>query len=281
MVSTFWTRVVPACIAAMASGVNAQQIRRCANEAPTMEQMAQAANLSRFDGLDGINARSDIPTPISIPTYVHILASSETVAGGWLSDADIKRQMDVLNADFGAHNISFNVLETTRTINNAWTTDADGTNMRRQLRRGGYDALNLYFMRYVSGYLGYCSLPSERGATNFVGDGCAILAASIPGGSAVPYNEGRTATHEIGHWLNLFHTFDGGCSCVGDMIHDTPAESRDHYGCPIGLDSCPDRPGLDPIHNYMAYTDDACMNEFTLGQAFRMRSAWYNLRLNK
>lgn len=191
----------------------------------------------------------------------------------------LTNQINVLNEAFAPHDIAFVLKGTDRTVNRAWAVDTSGTElaMKRQLRKGDYSALNLYVMKsLVDDAFGYCYFPDAEGAAGaasnaaaFLYDGCSLNAATLPGGSLTDYNLGQTATHEVGHWFGLYHTFEGNsCTGQGDLIADTPASASMTSGCPTGRDSCPRQAGLDPIHNYMDYSTDVCYEEFTAGQQY-------------
>lgn len=142
--------------------------------------------------------------------------------------------------------------------------------MKTELRKGDYSTLNLYFQKSIDGtVLGRCHFPTdvEDGSEKFLLDGCNVRAKTAP--------RGATAPHEVGHWLGLYHTFQGGCVGDNDMVDDTPACQKSH-ACKKGQDTCPDQPGLDMINNFMAYGN--CRDTFTPGQFVRMRSSWDRYR---
>jgi hypothetical protein len=154
--------------------------------------------------------------------------------------------------------------------------------MKSTLHRGGDNALNLYSTT-AGPYLGWAYLPdivTKPGQADLDGiviDWESFLGVSTRAPYVGQYDQGETATHEAGHWLNLEHTFYGGCNAKGDFVADTPAELTATRGCPEGKDTCSD-PGLDPIHNYMDYSFDSCYTEFTPGQTQRMRDAYLYYR---
>lgn len=161
-----------------------------------------------------------------------------------------------MNAAYAPHGISFVLKGTDRTINSNWANDNSELAMKKALRKGTYRSLNLYFLKSLSGNLGYCYFPASvtSGSNDFYYDGCSILYSTVPGGTTTNYNYGQTVTHEVGHWFGLYHTFQGGCTGNGDYVSDTPAQASASSGCPVGRDSCPSQSGVDPIHNYMDYS---------------------------
>jgi hypothetical protein len=138
--------------------------------------------------------------------------------------------------------------------------------------RGGSDAwpadkyLNLWLCNLGNGLLGYAQFPGGPAAT----DGVVCLYSSVPGGSATNYDKGRTATHEVGHWLNLRHIW-GDATCGNDFVADTPTQQTSNGGCPTFPKITCSNQG-DMSMNYMDYTYDRCMYMFTTGQSTRMNA---------
>lgn len=225
---------------------------------------------------------------ITVPVYVHVIT---TTSGAGDVSSRVRRQISVLNGAYGATGVKFDLVSVDVTANDAWYTVGIGSKeekaMKSTLRRGGSDALNLYTASLGGGLLGWATFPKSY-KSQPADDGVVVLDESLPGGNEefanstepdglLSYNLGDTATHEVGHWLGLYHTFQGGCSESNDHVDDTPAELAPSFFC-IEHDSCATRPGNDPIHNFMDYGDDACLFEFSGGQQSRMRDQWATYR---
>ncbi len=251
---------------------------RCAVKHPDAIDMARIdAALAKWVAEHGeFDARA---AAVTIPVYFHVINKGAGISNGDVSAAMINDQISVLNAAYASVGFSFSLVSVDRTTNATWYTMSYGSTAEAQakaaLRQGGADALNVYTANLGGGLLGWATFPWDYTKSPSK-DGVVLLYSSLPGGSAVPYHLGDTGTHEVGHWLGLYHTFQGGCTNAGDSVSDTPAERSAAYGCPAGRDTCTGRkwPGLDPITNFMDYTDDACMDRFSSGQSSRAGNMW-------
>ncbi|TQN68037.1 Extracellular metalloprotease [Colletotrichum shisoi] len=224
--------------------------------------------------------RQAFPSNFTVDVNFH-LASTEAEAD-LITDAIVDAQWKVLHDAFARYDINLRLNSTERVVDNrtgsaflvyegpeaGWVNyQAEYDAYLRATRRGGYDALNLYFFSsYSPGATGYCQFPTviaDPDSLTFYRDSCQLSAMTMPGltveqGGFEDWNLGHLAVHEAGHWFGLNHTFVGGCSDnnPGDFVADTPAQRWEVYGCPADSDTCPDQPGLDPIHNFMGYTAD-------------------------
>jgi Pregnancy-associated plasma protein-A len=222
----------------------------------------------------------------NVPVWVHVVSPDGTT--GNVSQALIDDQIAVLNNTYAGGEggfdtgFTFTLAGVTRTVNADWYYANPGgkeRDMKRALYIPGNDVLNMY-LTTAGDYLGWAYLPKIVTQGNTFLDGVVIDWESLRGASTKyqgRYDQGETATHEVGHWLNLEHTFYRGCNGRGDYVDDTPYEATPTSGCPEGKDTCP-APGTDPIHNYMDYSYDECYTEFTAGQAARMQDAWLTFR---
>jgi hypothetical protein len=245
----------------------------------------RAANKSQ------VRAAQAAGSTVTVPVAFHVIRKNATLAGGDVPKSQIVDQVAVLNAAYAGTGFRFVLDHVTRTTQPQWFNliPANGDDrrlfrgsgkevkMKQELHEGGAETLNIYTAALGQFLLGWAYLPSdfmpENGGLPRFYDGVVLDYRSLPGGSLTIYNEGDTGTHEVGHWLGLLHTFDGGCTAPGDFVEDTPFEATPSFECEVGRDTCP-QPGTDPITNFMDYTPDACMNEFTDGQAARMRESW-------
>jgi hypothetical protein len=223
-----------------------------------------------------------------IPVVFHVLR--RTNGTNDVSDTRIAEQIEVLNEDFGAFGaglpgentrIQFVLAGVTRTNNDTWYND--GGTYYNTLAWDPHQYLNIY-TNSASGNLGYASIPSGGGVVGNNSDRVVVLWSTVgrPAPFGSPYHLGRTTTHEVGHYLGLYHTFQGGCTSVagcfnnGDLICDTNPEASPNFS-PCTRTTCG---SPDPTRNYMDYSDDVCMNNFTSQQAHRMRCTLENFRVD-
>jgi hypothetical protein len=254
------------------------------------EQRRIAARTKRIlDRKAAANATATASSKGNIPVFVHEMLS--TSGAGNVSPTQVAAQISVLNNTYGGADanmpagamasntgVHFFLAGSNEIRNNTWHADRQSTTYRSQTRQGGKNALNIWLVDFKP--LGIATFPWDYAASPRI-DGIRVQYNSLPrtSGPAAGYQGianfdlGKTATHEAGHWLGVFHTFQGGCTSTNDAVGDTPAQASSTIGCPTGRDSC-SLPGLDPIHNYMDYSYDSCYYQFTAGQSTRMNTLW-------
>jgi PKD repeat protein len=274
--------------------------RRCASDREPKHVKAAPSDCS-FSSTSIKGEYSPLDT-LTIPVVFHII--QKTDGTGAIDDALIHSQIDILNEDFdavagspgsggNAGKIRF-VLASTDAQGNPTTgilrvTDnsyfADPGSGLSPMKNALHWETSKYFNIYTNdanGALGYATFPSESAGEGE--DGVVLLYTSV--GRDAPqggiYNQGRTATHEVGHYLGLFHSFQGGCGSAntpygsGDLIKDTNAHASPNFECTAATSTCGSF--ALPIENYMNYTPDTCMTKFTVEQVNRMRCSIINYR---
>jgi len=249
--------------------------RRCATHQPSTGDRARMAEFERA----AMGVIPEAARDITIPTvFIHVVDG----ASGRISPQRRTDQIKVLNDAYQRHGIRFSFKENeTRVIDNRdFFKMGHGSARERQCKTQNQaipptTGLNFYTAEPGGGLLGWATFPVDMEDDPQM-DGVVILHTTLPGGTAENYDLGATATHEVGHWLGLYHTFQDGCFGQGDEVNDTPAHSGPNFGKPPDLGQphnlCPTAPAgsLCPIHNYMNYVDDAWMTEFTPGQVERV-----------
>jgi hypothetical protein len=215
----------------------------------------------------------------SIRTVVHVICAddgSECKATKQMVDD----QMKVLNQDFAPYGFSFNHVDTVFTNKSSWLNVAYGSDIEAEMKTSlavdPATTFNIYVSDLEWDLLGWATFPDMYPEDDPM-HGVVLLGASLPGGTAAPFNLGKTLVHEAGHYLGLYHTFESwdgssGCKGKGDYVDDTAAEDSPARGCDIGRDTCRGE-GPDPVTNFMDYSDDNCIDHFTTGQVLRMMAS--------
>jgi hypothetical protein len=251
-------------------------LRRCATDQPSTGDRQRLADFERVFLADVREAQLDVTVPVR---FIHVVDEDGT---GKITPARRAKQIDVLNQAYSQYGIRFSYkeAETAEVTNRQFFRMGHKSAAERACKQqhqaiSPKQGLNFYTAGPEGGLLGWATFPYEMNGDPTM-DGVVILHSSLPDGEGAPYNLGKTAVHEIGHWLGLYHTFQDGCFGAGDEVSDTPAHAGPNYGKPDNAGQpynlCPTAPAGSqcPVHNYMNYVDDDWMNEFTAGQITRI-----------
>ncbi|KAF8643146.1 hypothetical protein AX16_009190 [Volvariella volvacea WC 439] len=219
--------------------------------------------------------RANNSAPVEIDVVWNVIAANGTREGGWISTKTIKEQMRVVNQDFEGTGWSFRLTRTQRIFNKRYFSGINITlgfedpvfnEFTKRFRRGGPETLNIYSLELPLPILGVGTFPALYEELQNL-DGILLHHYIVPGGPLPPYDLGRTLTHEIGHWLGLLHTFQGGCEEPGDFVSDTAPQEAETGDCNFrvmcGIPTTP--------NNFMDYNPDSCQTRFTAGQIQRMQ----------
>lgn len=270
---------------------------------------AESRSAQERAALDDAEGRPAAASQFVVPVFIHVIHGNKR-SERRINKRKARKMFYTLKAGYagvqnpaaGATSFTFRLRRITISRNARWFNaspySAADREMKTRLHRGQAKALNIYVNRPRSQgqlLLGFSMFPWQRHARPKL-DGVTISDVSLPGGRAAGYNQGDTVVHETGHWLGLLHTFEGGCvgGAGGDGVADTPAEAVPSFTCDEGRNTCdipeyqdpadPTGPLIDlpdPIHNFMDYSYDYCMNSFTSGQNARMVALYTHYRLGR
>jgi hypothetical protein len=276
-------------------GVPSDSLLRLARRCSTFDRAPSNAN--RVPVARGVRTVSLRYYKVEVPIAFHIIKNSRGGGEQGNMAARINAQVNLLNSAYNQFNISFKLVSTDVTINNVWFdrasyyTDTTAlSQMTAALSKNPEKVMNVYTLgsQAVLGEATFPWYPENGGVRDYI----VINYNTLPNGPITffegRYNEGKTLVHEVGHFLGLLHTFEGGnADCqsslndgcnIGDEVEDTPSQQLCYFdGCDENVDSCPAL-GKDPVKNYMGYNPDACMRDFSQGQGERLMQSIINFR---